>query len=264
MILDEFDNEITSVINPSASVKCNLQNFPCTAVSFFSKALMEKFIELYEPKKIAELSHSSGAFPIYLINEDGINIAVYQSMIGAPACVLQYEEMIALGIKNLVLVGSCGCLDKSIEEFSIIIPHEAVRDEGTSYHYYPKNDEIRMNARVVKILEKVLKQRENSYIKTKTWTNDAFYRETKAKVKRRKDMGCRVVDMECSAMIAVARFRKVNFGQLFYSADNLDSDYWDPRHLRNYALNKRHHMIPLAIACAKQLHVEMCNTSKNN
>ncbi len=257
MILDEFDNELTSVINPSASIGKVIKNFPQTAVAFYSKALMEKFIELYHPKKIAELSHSSGSFPIYKITEDGVDIAVYRSMIGAPASVLQFEEMIALGVKNLVAVGSCGCLDKSIEEFSIIIPHEAVRDEGTSYHYYPKNDEIRMNARVVKILEKVLRKRETSFIKAKTWTNDAFYRETASKVKRRRAMGCRVVDMECSAMIAVARFRKVNYGQLFYSADNLDSDYWDPRHLRNYSLNTRHHMIPLAVACAKQMHIEM-------
>lgn len=256
MILDEFDNEVISVINPKNSIGY-IKDFPCCAVSFFSKALMEKFVELYNPKKIAELSHSSGSWPIYKITEDGISIAVYQSMIGAPACALQFEEMIALGVKNLILIGSCGCLDKSIEEFSIIIPHEAVRDEGTSYHYYPKNDELRMNARVVKILEKVLKQREQSFIKAKTWTNDAFYRETKSKVKRRKEMGCRVVDMECSAMIAVAKFRKVNFGQLFYSADNLDSDYWDPRHLRDYELAIRHHMIPLAIACAKQMHIEI-------
>lgn len=262
MILDEFDNEIISVINPSASVSKTIKNFPSTAVAFFSKALMEKFIDLYNPKKIAELSHSSGTFPIYVINEGGVEIAVYRSMIGAPASVLQYEEMIALGVKNLVAIGSCGCLDKSIEEFSIIIPHEAVRDEGTSYHYYPKNDEIRMNARVVKILEKVLRQRETDFIKAKTWTNDAFYRETKSKVKRRRTMGCRVVDMECSAMIAVARFRKVNYGQLFYSADNLDSDYWDPRHLRHYSLDTRYHMIPLAIACAKQMHIEMNTASK--
>ena len=238
-------------------VKKVIKNFPKTAVSFFSKELMKKFIDLYSPTKIAELSHSSGTFPIYRIKEDGVEIAVYQSMIGAPACALQLEEVIALGVKNVLMIGSCGCLDKSIEEFAIIIPHEAVRDEGTSYHYYPKNDEIRMNARVVKIIEKVLKQRGVQFIKTKTWTNDAFYRETKAKVKRRREMGCRVVDMECSAMIAISRFRKINFGQLFYSADNLDSDYWDPRHLRNYDLNRRHHMIPLAIACARQMHLEM-------
>ena len=263
MILDEFDNEVTSIINPSVSVGKTIKNFPTTAVSFFSKELMKKFIELYNPKEIAKLSHSSGTYRIYKITVDGIDIAVYQSMIGAPASVLQFEEVIALGVKNLVLIGSCGCLDKSIGEFSIIIPHEAVRDEGTSYHYYPKNDEIRMNARVVKILEKVLHDTNTSYIKAKTWTNDAFYRETKSKVKRRREMGCRVVDMECSAMIAVARFRKVNFGQLFYSADNLDSDYWDPRHLRNYALNTRHHMIPLAIECAKLMHTEMNKLANN-
>ena len=59
MILDEFDNELLSVINPSASIDKKIKNFPRTAVTFYSKELMEKFIELYKPKKIAELSHSS-------------------------------------------------------------------------------------------------------------------------------------------------------------------------------------------------------------
>ncbi|MFQ6723716.1 MAG: phosphorylase, partial [Clostridia bacterium] len=79
MILDEFDNEVSSIINPRVSQGKDITNFPSTAVSFFSKALMKKFIEIYKPKKIAELSHSSGSWPIYLIRENGIDIAVYQS-----------------------------------------------------------------------------------------------------------------------------------------------------------------------------------------
>ena len=44
MILDEFDNEISSVINPIQSVG-TIKNFPKTAVSFFSKELFKKFLE---------------------------------------------------------------------------------------------------------------------------------------------------------------------------------------------------------------------------
>ena len=39
------------------------------------------------------------------------------------------------------------------------------------------------------------------HIRTKSWTTDAFYRETAAKVKRRLAAGARVVDMEASAIM---------------------------------------------------------------
>lgn len=46
------------------------------------------------------------------------------------------------------------------------------------------------------------------YTVGKTWTTDAFYRETVDKIKRRKEQGCVCVDMECSANEAVSRFRE--------------------------------------------------------
>ena len=36
-----------------------------------------------------------------------------------------------------------------------------------------------------------------------TWTTDGFYRETAEKVAYRKEEGCAVVEMECSALAAV-------------------------------------------------------------
>ena len=54
-----------------------------------------------------------------------------------------------------------------------------------------------------------------------TWTNDAFYRETKSKLESRVSMGAKCVDMECSALAACAQFRGVEFGQLFFTADSL-------------------------------------------
>lgn len=65
----------------------------------------------------------------------------------------------------------------------------------------------------------------------KTWTTDAIYRETRGKMERRKEMGCICVEMECSAMAAVAQFREKEFFQFLFAADNLDAKEWDRRSL---------------------------------
>ena len=62
-----------------------------------------------------------------------------------------------------------------------------------------------------------------------TWTTDAFYRETRAKVARRREEGCITVEMEASALIAVSRFRGIRLGQLLYAGDSLAGEAWDHR-----------------------------------
>ena len=36
------------------------------------------------------------------------------SRVGAPACVVQYEELFAMGLDRIVVFGTCGVLDKNI------------------------------------------------------------------------------------------------------------------------------------------------------
>ncbi len=48
---------------------------------------------------------------------------------------------------------------------------------------------------------------------------------------RRKEQGCICVEMECSAMAAVAQFRKKEIFQFFHAADSLDGEAWDRRSL---------------------------------
>ena len=48
------------------------------------------------------------------------------------------------------MFGGSGCLDKDIARGKIVIPTEAYRDEGTSYHYVPAADYITLkNSHVV-------------------------------------------------------------------------------------------------------------------
>ncbi len=63
----------------------------------------------------------------------------------------------------------------------------------------------------------------------KTWTTDAFYRETPGKVALRKQEGCLTVEMEAAAFFAVADFRDVTFGQILYGGDDVSGETWDSR-----------------------------------
>ena len=62
------------------------------------------------------------------------------------------------------------------------------------------------------------------------WTTDAFFRETPAKVARRREQGCLAVDMEVSAMFACAAFRGAAYAQLLYAGDDVSAAEWDHRH----------------------------------
>ena len=126
-----------------------------------------KFSSLSDTKKIGELYTANGVTPVYKIRYKDTDIAFYLSRVGAPACVVGFEEIVAMGAKKFVLFGSCGVLDDDNVKDKLIIPVSAVRDEGTSYHYIAPSPEIEADPRSVRILESVLSNCGYPYIKEK-------------------------------------------------------------------------------------------------
>ena len=232
MILEEFDETINSTFDPY-EVENVIEDFPKTGVTCFSKKLFDQLVSKFNGVEIALSSNGNGKLPIYKINYDGEDLALFMSRVGAPACIVQYEELFAMGLERVVVFGTCGVLDKSIDDLAIIIPDSAIRDEGTSYHYLKSSREIIVNPKYQEKFIKLLKEHNYSYITGKVWTTDAPYRETGKKVLDRKKEGCICVDMECSAISALAKFRNKEIFQFFYAADNLDSAKWDQRSLGN-------------------------------
>ena len=232
MILEEFDETINSTFDPY-EVENVIEGFPKLGVSCFSKKLFDQLVDKFKGIEIALSSNGNGKLPIYKIIYEGHEIALFMSRVGAPACVVQYEELFAMGLEKIVVFGTCGVLDKNIDDLAIIIPNAAIRDEGTSYHYLKSSREVVVNSKYKEEFVKLLKEHAYSYMIGKVWTTDAPYRETRKKVIDRKEEGCVCVDMECSAISALAKFRNKEVFQFFYAADNLDSAKWDKRSLEN-------------------------------
>lgn len=230
MILEEFDSSREAVINPDMLVD-RIDGFPQVTISCFSQKVFNSILSLFEPKPIAEIHSATGPNPVYEIEYKGRKFAFYQSYVGEPKCINDYEEVMAMGSKCLILFGTCGVLNKSIDDCGIIIPTKAIRDEGCSYHYAPSSDTIDVNIKYADLFKEVLNETGYSYVEGITWTTDACYRETRDKVNRRKKQGAITVEMECAGMQALCDFRGTDFFQFFYAADNLDGNIWDPRSL---------------------------------
>ena len=114
----------------------------------------------------------------------------------------------------------------------VIVPTFAIRDEGTSYHYQPPSRSIEPTPDALEALLATLNRHDVPFETGGTWTTDAFYRETRAKVERRVAEGCLAVEMEASALFAIARFRGVPIAQLLTTSDDLSGEEWSGMRLQ--------------------------------
>ncbi len=253
MKLTEFDEEKTAVVNAWDFYSEN-PDCPGIAVTCFAENLIEYAVKEFSGRKIGQCSCANGIIPFYEITYKDRKIGLIMSLIGAPAAVGEYEELFAMGVEKLLVFGTCGVLDRSISDCSVIIPNSAVRDEGTSYHYLPESDEIEVNTELFAKMTDFFNSRNIKYTVGKVWTTDAFYRETKNKVARRRKEGCICVDMECSAIAALAGFRNKQAAQFFYSADNLDGEKYEIRSLSNGSkTDVKRKILELALEAATEI-----------
>ena len=230
MLCDSFDPDRRALINPEDHYR-PIPDFPRMCMGIFSRPIVENLLQRFGGEKLLDLTFCTGPVPVYRMRALGQEFALFLPHVGAAASASMMEELIARGGRYFVFFGSCGVLRKDIADGHLILPTSAVREEGLSYHYLPPSEEVELDAPCVEACRQAMKNLGLPYVEGKTWTTDAFYRETRGKVEARRNQGCLTVEMECAALAAVARFRGVKFAQFFYAADNLDAPQWDARGL---------------------------------
>jgi len=179
-------------------------------------------------------------------------IYVVPMSVGAPQAARVMEVMTTIGVKKFMVCGGAGTLDDKITGGKVLIPTSAVRDEGTSYHYLPPSREVALNPRVQQVIENVLTRENMPYVKVKTWTTDAIFRETKDKVALRREEGCSTVEMECATFLAVASHKNLLCGQLLYAGDIVNSAGWNYRDWHT-AYDTREKLFELSVKCLLDL-----------
>ena len=219
-----FDPDPKPIINPPVG-----DDLPSKLVICFFKDVVEKVASEYQAGIAHTFRSEGGLYPVYEIEYKGERIAFLQPGIGAALGAGLLDESIGQGAHFVIGCGGCGVLDKGIAVGHVLLPTESFREEGASYHYLPPSATVEIEKGVLGVMEAVLIENKIDYLKTKCWTTDAFYRETTGKTARYKAKGCLAVEMELSALAAVAKFRGIKFGQYLYAGDTVVPDGWDKR-----------------------------------
>jgi uridine phosphorylase len=223
----EFDPSRKVIIDPGKHFLRN--GIPKTVVMCFFRDVVVRLKREHRLKEIAFLGSEMGNFPVYRLRTAGRDLTVFQAPVGAPLAAGLMEELIAMGGRKFIACGGAGVLDTDIAVGHVLVPVSAVRDEGMSYHYLPPSREVKPSPRAVKAVIRTLKKEKIGFLKCKTWTTDAFYRETFGRIARRKKEGCLSVEMEAASFFAVAKFRKVHLAQILYAGDDISGKEWDHR-----------------------------------
>ena len=157
MITESYSEERESLFSPGAFF--GERKYICdTAIITFSGEIFQAVIDRYPHREVAYIGSANGHKAIYAVDINGMEIVFYLSSIGACLAGTEIIEMEwQTGVKSLIIFGSCGALDSEATKGKYIVPTQAYRDEGMSYHYAPPSDymDIKNADRLARILEQL-------------------------------------------------------------------------------------------------------------
>jgi uridine phosphorylase len=220
-----------SMIEPADYVAYmrRIQRFPTfrmpeSVVLCYQRSLMEHIVKEHKTSKgdgfLSEM--------LLLDDTDGRIGVMGKFGIGAPAAVAVMEELIVCGVKRFLTVGTAGTLQKDIQVGDLVVCEKAIRDEGTSHHYLPAAKYAHPSESLTNQVMQALTALGKSFRYGSTWTTDAPYRETIAEARQYQAEGVCTVEMEASALFAVASHRKVEVASVFTVTDSLADLKWHP------------------------------------
>jgi uridine phosphorylase len=155
-----------------------------------------------------------------------LEVGVGRFWIGAPAAVFTVEEAIACGANTIFEIGVSGGIQSYLEPGDIIVVTEAIRDEGTSYHYFPPEVKVGSDISLREGLIECLKRKNVRHIVGPVWSTDGAYRETRGKLRKFRESRVLAVNMETSAIFAIAQYRSVRAASAQVISDVLVEDKW--------------------------------------
>ena len=238
MIIHSFDDSSEAVFGPGAYYGEKRELCELCIVTFSDK-IYEELRQRLPCREAAVIGAANGTRSICLAEIGDRPAAFFLSQIGATLCATDLIEVNWLtGATKFILFGSAGSLDSAATAGKYVLPTEAYRDEGMSYHYAPPADYIRIrNSDRMAELFTALKL---PYVQGRIWTTDAVYRETREQIRRRLAEGCLAVEMEIAGVQAVCDYYGWELYPFLATGDALDGEAYDPTGLpsANHCLDK--------------------------
>ena len=154
---------------------------------------------------------------------DGVKVSVTSTGIGCPSAAIALEELVRVGAKTFIRVGTSGSIQPGTKSGELAIVSGAIRDEGTSLHYMPADFPAVAHYEVVQALRKAATDKGLAHRVGISQSKDSFYGEVEPEhsgvTQRLLDRwkaweigGAICSEMEASTLFIVASMLRVRAG----------------------------------------------------
>jgi DeoD family purine-nucleoside phosphorylase len=150
----------------------------------------------------------------------GRPVSVQSTGMGCPSAAIVIEELVQLGVKRLLRVGTCGGLQTDLALGDLIVALAAVPADGTARHYTggephaPTADWELVHGAVHAAKELGKPVRVGPIV-----SSDVFYDPDTERAERWSSRGILAVEMEAAVLFTVGALRKVQAGCLLTVSD---------------------------------------------
>ena len=165
-----------------------------------------KYLE-YQEKLEVNRCWSCYHTTLYSFKLKDLEFGIIGCVVGSSFAVLVAEELFASGCRLLVSMTSAGKIYPHEKNPRFILIKNALRDEGTSYHYMEPSNYSKISDSILDKLNDFLNNNSLSVDVGNSWTTDAPFRETGSSIEYAKSEEINAVEMEAAALYAFSRFK---------------------------------------------------------
>ncbi len=209
----------------------------------------------------AELIADRREYTTYTGYLNGEKVTVTSTGIGGPSASIALEELVKIGAKKFIRVGTCGGIDINVKGGDLVIATGAVRMEGTSKEYAPIEFPAVADLEITNALLEACKKSGHNYHTGIVQCKDSFYGqhspekspvsyELLNKWEAWKRLGCKASEMESAALFVVGSALGVKVGSIFLTVANQERE---KQNLENPVIHDTDMAIKSAIEALKIL-----------
>jgi uridine phosphorylase len=169
-----------------------------------------------EAKRVADYR----GFITFTGKVEGIGITACSTGIGCPSTAIVVEELIRIGAKTLIRVGTTGALQPYIDVGDLVVATGAVRSDGTSREYMPLEYPAVADFDVVSALLTASKDNPIKVHRGIIQSTDAFYVSNEA-AKKFTEGNVLSIEMESATLFTLASIKQVKAGAICAVDGNL-------------------------------------------
>lgn len=215
------NNRIFNNVNKHRIALNMLERYTGSHVAAFRKQIIltnfDYYIERFKMFPDAQATRGSAMGCAHSAAKD---VSIINFSIGSPNAALIIELVSVIEPKAVLFLGMCGGLHRSLKVGDFILPMAAIRDDGASQHFMPKQVPALPTFKVQKFVSQIIAEKGHDYRTGVIHTTDYRFWEFNDRFKEDLyEERAIAIEMECATLFVAGFASKVPIGALLLVSD---------------------------------------------